>query len=192
MRGGLLAHWTHRRLMAEPMRSCTRLAARYLFTRIPPIVQRLRRRKVGIAIIFLSVLFVSVCPGAIGRPAAQSSKQQWKTLPFAIVRYNDDAPKSWNVYHGDRKGIYLVRLWKRYLLIDTDSQSAFEIDPGKVKVQGENVELATADIPADAIETTDWKTRNAGPVLRHRFRFGSTGNYMELQIPVLPNGKPAY
>jgi len=178
--------------MAEPMRSCTRLAARYFFTRIPPIVQRLRRRKVGIAIIFLSVLFVSVCPGAIGRPAAQSSKQQWKTLPFAIVRYNDDAPKSWNVYHGDRKGIYLVRLWKRYLLIDTDSQSAFEIDPGKVKVQGENVELATADIPADAIETTDWKTRNAGPVLRHRFRFGSTGNYMELQIPVLPNGKPAY
>ena len=52
--------------------------------------------------------------------------------------------------------------------------------------------FVAADIPADAIETTDWKTRNAGPVLRHRFRFGSTGNYMELQIPVLPNGKPAY
>ena len=130
---------------------------------------------------------------AVGlRAAPQTSKQQWKSLPFAIVRYNDDAPKSWNVYHGDRKGIYLVRLWKRYLLIDTDSQSAFEIDPGKVKVEGENAELAAADVPAEPIETSEWKSRNAGPVLRHRFRFGPSGNFMELQIPVLPNGKPAY
>src|SRR5205823_6441492 len=156
------------------------------------IVQRLRRRKVGIAIIFVSVLFVSVCPGAIGRPAAQSSKQQWKTVPFAIVRYNDDAPKSWNVYHGERKGIYLVRLWKRYLLIDTDSQNAYEVDPAKVKVAGENAELAAADIPAEPIELSEWKSRNSGPVIRHRFRFGQSGNFMELQIPVLPNGKPAY
>jgi hypothetical protein len=130
---------------------------------------------------------------AVGlRAAPQTSKQQWKSLPFAIVRYNDDAPKSWNVYHGDRKGIYLVRLWKRYLLIDTDSQSAFEIDPGKVKVEGENAELAAADVPEEPIETSEWKSRNAGPVLRHRFRFGQSGNFIELQIPVLPNGKPAY
>jgi hypothetical protein len=127
-----------------------------------------------------------------GLRGQQSSKQQWKPLPFAIVRYNDDAPKSWNVYRSDRKGIYLVRLWKRYLLIDTDSQNAFEIDPAKVKVEGENAQLAPADIPEEPIETAEWKTRNAGPVLRHKFRFGQTGNFMELQIPVLPNGKPAY
>ena len=124
--------------------------------------------------------------------AQQSSKQQWKTLPFAIVRYNDDAPKSWNVYRGDHKGIYLVRLWKRYLLVDTDSQNVFEIDPEKVKVQGENAELAAQDVPTDPLETSEWRTKNAGPVLRHRFRFGTTGNFMELQIPVLPNGRPAY
>ena len=124
--------------------------------------------------------------------AHQSSKQQWKTLPFAIVRYNDDAPKSWNVYRGEHKGIYLVRLWKRYLLVDTDSQSVFEIDPEKVKVEGESAELAAQDIPADPLETSEWRTKNAGPVLRHRFRFGKSGNFMELQIPVLPNGRPAY
>ena len=124
--------------------------------------------------------------------AQQKTKQQWKTLPFAIVRYNDDAPKSWNVYRGDRKGIYLVRLWKRYLLIDSDSQSAFEIDPAKVKVEGENAELAAADIPDQPIEISGWKTKNAGPVLTHKFRFGDSGNFLELQIPVLPNGRPAY
>lgn len=149
------------------------------------------RRLAGQRLTTLVILILSLAAGS-GLAAQQPSKQQWKTLPFAIVRYNDDAPKSWNVYRGDRKGIYLVRLWKRYLLIDTDSQNAYEIDPGKVKVSGENAELAATDIPGEPIETSEWKTRNAGPVLRHRFRFGSTGNFMELQIPVLPNGKPAY
>lgn len=124
--------------------------------------------------------------------AQSPQKQQWKTVPFAIVRYNDDAPKSWNVYHGEKKGVYLVRLWKRYLLIDTTQQSAFEIDPGKVKIDGENAELAAADIPSEPIEIGEWKTRDSGPVVRHRFRFGTTGNFMELQIPLLASGKPAY
>ena len=125
-------------------------------------------------------------------PAVRAPKQQWKTVPFAIVRYNDDAPKSWNVYHAEKKGAYLVRLWKRYLLIDTTLQSAYEIDPAKVKVEGDNAELSPTDIPTDPIDTTEWKSRDAGPVLRHRFRFGTSGNFMELQIPLQLNGKPAY
>jgi hypothetical protein len=85
-----------------------------------------------------------------------------------------------------------VRLWKRYLLINTADQSAFEIDPAKVKVAGETAELNSADVPNDPIETAEWKSRDTGPVVRHRFRFGQTGNFMELQIPLLANGKPAY
>jgi hypothetical protein len=137
-----------------------------------------------------ALLALALLPGAAAAP--QGTKQQWKTVPFAIVRYNDDAPKSWNVYHGEKKGVYLVRLWKRYLLVDTAAQSAFEIDPQKVQPEGENVELAASDIPSEPIETAEWKTRNAGPVLRHRFRFGQSGNFLELQIPLLPSGKPAY
>jgi len=154
-------------------------------------VQALRRQAVFLLLRWLAALLFTGF-FALHAVAQQSPKQQWKTLPFAIVRYNDDAPKSWNVYRGDHKGVYLVRLWKRYLLIDTNSQSAFEIDPARVLVSGEQAELSAADIPSDPLEITEWKTRNAGPVLRHRFRFGQSGNFLELQIPVLPNGKPAY
>jgi hypothetical protein len=159
----------------------------------PPAWRRMLRRWDFPSLRWLTILglFLIFCTTQ-SLIAQQSSKQQWKTLPFAIVRYNDDAPKSWNVYLGDRKGIYLVRLWKRYLLIDTDSQNVFEIDPAKIKIEGENVVLATSDIPEEPIEISEWKTRNSGPVLRHRFRFGQTGNFMELQIPVQFNGKPAY
>jgi hypothetical protein len=145
---------------------------------------------------FLLLTVAVLLAATAALPGQQSSqarqKQQWKTVPFAIVRYNDDAPKSWNVYHSEKKGVYLVRLWKRYLLIDTADHSAYEIDPSKVTVEGENALLNSADIPADPVETAEWRSRDAGPVLRHRFRFGQTGNFMELQIPLLPNGKPAY
>lgn len=140
----------------------------------------------------LAVFLAAAAALAVQQSPAADQKQQWKTVPFAIVRYNDDAPKSWNVYHSEKKGVYLVRLWKRYLLIDTAEHSAFEIDPSKVKVEGENAVLSSADIPSDPVETAEWRSRDAGPVLRHRFRFGQTGNFMELQIPLLANGKPAY
>src|SRR5262245_59719595 len=140
----------------------------------------------------LAVLLTAAAALAVQQSPAADQKQQWKTVPFAIVRYNDDAPKSWNVYHSEKKGIYLVRLWKRYLLIDTTGQSAYEIDPSKIKVEGENAEFSSADIPTDPIETAEWKSRDAGPVLRHRFRFGQSGNFIELQIPLLPSGKPVY
>jgi hypothetical protein len=124
--------------------------------------------------------------------AAAGEKVVWKPVQFAIVRYNDDAPASWNIYHGEKRGILLLRLWRRYLLVNVQQQEVFEIDPGTVKVQGENVEWAPSDAPADPIETSEWKARDVGPMRRVRFRFGQTGNFLDIQLPLLANGKPAY
>jgi len=157
-------------------------------------IGKLRKRLRGLRLCAALTILGLSGPAVLSQqpPRQLPQGQQWKTVPFAIVRYNDDAPKSWNVYHGEKKGVYLVRLWKRYLLIDTADQSAYEIDPNKVKIAGEGAELNAADVPSDPIETAEWKSRDSGPVLRHRFRFGQTGNFMELQIPLLANGKPAY
>ena len=154
----------------------------------------MHRRPTQLKQVFLlaAVSLLATPPLSPQRPSPSVDKGAWKTVPFAIVRYNDDAPKSWNVYHGEKKGLYLVRLWKRYLVIDTTDHSAYEIDPAKVKVEDETALLSPADIPADPIETAEWRSRDAGPVVRHRFRFGQSGNFMELQIPLLPSGKPAY
>ena len=64
----------------------------------------------------------------------------WKPVQFAILRFNDDAPASWNMYHGEKHGVLLVRLWKRYMLVDVKEQEVYEVDPEKVKPQGQNVE----------------------------------------------------
>ncbi len=119
-------------------------------------------------------------------------KAVWKPVQFAIVRFNDDAPASWNIYHGEKRGLLLVRLWKRYMLVDVKEQEVYEVDPQQVRVQGENVEWSPSDTSDQPVETSEWKIRDVGPVERIRFRFGKDGSSLDIQLPLLRNGKPAY
>ena len=136
--------------------------------------------------------FVVVILGAVRAQAPSEKKILWKPVPFAIVRYNDEAPASWNLYHAEKSGLLLLRLWKRYLLIDRAEQEVYDIDPQRVTPQGENVELSTSDQPNDPVEISEWKQRDVGSMQRVRFRFGKAGHFLDLQLPMLPNGKPAY
>ena len=141
----------------------------------------------------LAFLALAMCASP-PRVQSQSNEKKlvWKSVSFAIVKFNDEAPKSWNIYHTEKKGLLLVHLWKRYLLVDMKEQEAYEIDPQTVKQRGEGVEWSTADKPDQPIETPDWKTRDVGSVQLVRFRLGKDGHVLELQIPLLINGKPAY
>ena len=137
---------------------------------------------------------LSMLPLIVGSTPTQSAdnKQAWKPVAFAIVRFNDEAPKSWNIYHGEKRGVLLVRIWKRYMLIDVKQQEVYDLDPQKVKPQGEDVEWSTADLPEQPVETSEWKIRDVGPMQRVRFRFGKDGSFLDIQLPLLRNGKPAY
>lgn len=139
----------------------------------------------------LLVLAIGISATAISA-RQNSGKIVWKSVAFAIVQYNDAAPKSWGLYHTEKKGFLLLRLWKRYLLIDVAQQQVFDIDPQRVKVSGDQAEFSRADIPEDPVDISEWKERDAGPVQHIRFRFGEKGNYLDLEIPLTANGKPAY
>jgi len=108
------------------------------------------------------------------------------------VRFNDAAPNSWNIYHSEKKGIVLVRLWKRYLLVKVQDQEVFDIDPQKIRVNGDSVEWSLADVPDKPIETADWKDKDVGQLERIRFRLGKDGHFLELQLPLGPSGRPIY
>jgi len=153
----------------------------------------LRRPACGLAIV-MGILWVASCWYFTGTAHAQvrSQRQLWKSVEFAIVKFNDEAPKSWNLYHTEKKGVLLLHLWKRYLLIDMKEQEVYEIDPQTVKPEGANVEWSLADKPSEPLETPEWKTRDVGPMQRVAFRLGKDGHILELQIPLKPNGQPYY
>jgi hypothetical protein len=140
----------------------------------------------------IAILSALILFSTLPQSAPPEKKAVWKSVQFAIVRFNDEAPKSWNIYHTEKRGILLVKLWKRYLLLDIKEQEVYEVDPQTVKPQGENVEWSMSDLPNDPIETSEWKERDVGLVERIRFRFGKTGHFLEIQLPLKPDGKTAY
>ena len=119
-------------------------------------------------------------------------KSLWKSVEFAIVKFNDEAPKSWSMYHTEKKGVLLLRLWKRYLLVNVKDEEVYEIDPQTVKPAGDNVEWSLADKPSDPLETPEWKTRDIGPMQQVSFRLGKNGLVLQIQIPLKMNREPAY
>ena len=128
-----------------------------------------------------------------GAQAPPKSKNVWKTVPFAIVRYNEDAPKSWNLYFSSKRGVLLLRLWKRYLLINRNTQEVFDVDPEKVTAKGEEeVEFTLDENSGQPADISDWKERDVGSLHRLRFRFGEKGNYLDIQTPLKANGTPLY
>jgi len=136
------------------------------------------------------VLLALAGPACAQTEAAR--KLTWRQLEFAILKFNEDAPKSWNIYHSEKKGVLLVRLWKRYLLVNLSDEEVYDIDPQKIKVVGDAVEWSYADLPEKPIETPEWKEKNVGQLVRVRFRLGKDGHYLELQLPLGPNGRPIY
>jgi hypothetical protein len=135
-----------------------------------------------------ALIFFSILPQA----PAPEKKLIWKQLQFAIVRFNDKAPQTWNIYHAEKHEVLLIKLWKRYLLLDRKEQEVYDVDPQTVKAQGDSVEWSLSDLPSDPIETSEWKERDAGLVETIRFRFGKTGHFLEIELPLKPNGKIAY
>jgi hypothetical protein len=141
----------------------------------------------------VAILLLLGVAAAARAQADATKKLTWHTVEFAIVKFNDSAPNSWNIYHSERKGVLLVRLWKRYLLINVQDQEVFDIDPEKIKVTGDAVEWSmAADMPEKPIDTTSFSARSVGTMERIRFRFGKDGHFLELQLPLGPNGRPLY
>jgi hypothetical protein len=150
------------------------------------------RRSCATHSVFLA-LAIALFSYTVRPQTGEASKPvEWKSVSFAIVRFNDEAPASWNIYHTSKRGVLLVKLWKRYLLVNVAEHLVFDIDPRTVKPQGDGVQWSSSDMPHEPLEITEWKDRNVGPVERLRFRLGKDGHILELQIPLLPGGKPAY
>lgn len=141
----------------------------------------------------LAVFMLAVYRGAAGQSRPDSAKKSiWHSIEFGIVKFNDQAPNSWNIYHGEKKGLLLVRLWKRYLFVDVAEEEVYDIDPKAIEVHGDDVEWSLSAVPDKPIETPEFKERNVGLVDRIQFRLGKNGHMLELQIPMGPTGKPIY
>lgn len=136
--------------------------------------------------------FLALLVASLAYPQTAEKKILWKPVEFAIVQFNDEAPKSWNIYHQEKRGILLLRLWKRYLLVDVREQEVYDIDPQTVKQKGDKVEFSMSDVPSESLDVSEWKQRDVGSMVRYRFRLSKEGHFLDIEIPLKPNGQPMY
>ncbi len=122
-----------------------------------------------------------------------TDKITWKPLDQVILQLNGKPPKTWNVYRAEKRDAWiLVKLWRRYLLIDEREEAVYDLDPQKLKAKGDELEWSESDKPAKPIAISEWNTRNIGPARRIRFKFGSDGGVLEVQVPQKPDLRPFY
>jgi hypothetical protein len=150
----------------------------------------LKNNSTSTAVAFL--LALAILLAAFSLPARAQTKSVWKSVAFAIVKLDDGPPKSWNMYHTEKHGVLLVRIWKRYLLIDMNQQEVYDIDPTTVKPNTESVDWSPANKPSEPLDITEWKERNVGSMDRLRFRLPKQGAVIEIQVPLRPDGKSLY
>jgi len=151
-----------------------------------------RARSQAQCLLLASVLLFFTGISATAQSAAPLPKLNWKTVEFAIVKFNDQAPNAWNIYHTDKKGVLLVHFSKRYLLVKVEDEEVYDIDPQTVIGQGDVVQWSYSNLPPKPLNTPEWTDRNVGRLQRIRFRLSKTGHFLELQLPVDPVGNPLY
>jgi hypothetical protein len=137
---------------------------------------------------FSGLILLAMC--LCGAAPAQE-KPLWKSVDFAIVKLNDGPPISWNMYHAEKRGVWVLRIWKRYLLIDVNQQEVYDLDPRTITPQADSVMWSPADKPSEPLEVSEWKERNVGSLDRLRFRLPK-GAVVELQVPLRLDGKTLY
>jgi hypothetical protein len=122
----------------------------------------------------------------LGAQAAE--KITWKTIPDAVLRIDDRAPKQWSLFHAGKKYDPLVlQLGSRVLAIYVHNQAVFEIPSAQVEHKGEDLLWRETDKPEKPLATSDWSTRDIGSAVRVRVKLAEEGRLVDIQIPQMPD-----
>jgi len=135
----------------------------------------------------LLVLFIAVFAGPL-HSQSPAAPNPWSGSPsnspscVSMIRLR----QSWNIYHANKHGVLLVKLWKRYLLVNIAEQQVFDIDPARSKRREDNVMWSASDLPAEPLEIADWKDRNVAPSNASASASGKRDTFSSFNFPCAP------
>jgi hypothetical protein len=122
----------------------------------------------------------------LGAHAAE--KITWKSIPDAVLRIDDRAPKQWSLYHAGKKyDPLLLQLGSRVLVIYVHNQAVYEIPPAQVEHQGEDLLWREINKSVKPLATSEWSTRDIGSAWRVRVKLTEEGRLVDIQIPQMPD-----
>ena len=121
------------------------------------------------------------CGGAM---FAKSKPLSWKGIDDALLRVNDNPVKEWGVFQaGNKRDPLLLQMGNRFLLIRIHDRLIFEIDPGKIRIQPDELHWDPSEHPADPLATSDWDVADTEAVFRVRAKIVNENQLLEIDLP---------
>ncbi len=80
---------------------------------------------------------VAVAALLLTLPATGSERLRWKPVGLAALVLGGRTVEDWQVYQAEERNQFLVRIGRRYLLLDTATRQAWELGPESFRREGE-------------------------------------------------------
>lgn len=92
-------------------------------------------RCVGTGCSDLLLLPVAVAVLLFTLPTTSSERVRWKPVGLASLVLGGRTVEDWQVYQTEERNQFLVRIGRRYLLLDTAKRQVWELDPEQFRVE---------------------------------------------------------
>jgi hypothetical protein len=130
--------------------------------------------------------------------AGGSDKIQWEAVDGAQVKIDEKIPLTWNAYQVSKKDkkkygdLVLVLLGHRYILLDTKTKLAYEVEQSDLKKDGDNFESGDLRETSRQIPSIDWNMRDVGPEELIQVKLEDYGRQISVSIPHPPDLRAFY
>lgn len=147
----------------------------------------------GFATVAAVAITAALGLSAVCEARAAEKTIDWKPAEQAILRIDNHPVNNWNVFQDGKKTTpLLLKLAKRFLLIDSRAHKVFELDPTKLKRKDGDLYWDTADLPDQPLKTTQWTVRDVGLAYRIRVHLVADKQTIDLQLPHPIDIRPLY
>ena len=140
---------------------------------------------------FFAAVVLCLAAGALSvvftAAAGDSDTIRWKEVDESEVKLDGKPPIAANVYLPDkkskRKGIVLVLLGHRYLMLNTNDHIVYAVFLSDITRDGADIETADLAQPSRVIPSTDWTSRDVGPAQLIKLTLGDYNRVLEVELP---------
>jgi hypothetical protein len=127
----------------------------------------------------LLAVFVLVAPAG-----ARDKKLIWKPVNQALLKLNNHAVKTWNVFQPDKnRNLVLVQVLNGWYILNLKQKRAYKVERKDFESRGENLAGPAPDKDTPVVKTEGWDSHDIGPAQQITIKFADNGDVLAIELP---------
>jgi hypothetical protein len=127
----------------------------------------------------LLAVFVLLAPAG-----ARDKKLIWKPVNQALLKLNNHAVKTWNVFQPDKnRNLVLVQVLNGWYILNLKQKRAYKVERKDFESRGENLAGPAPDKDTPVVKTEGWDSHDIGPAQQITIKFADNGDVLAIELP---------